>query len=307
MTILEANNFYKQDNKLYQINQNEEFIKWLNDKIDNGYSSLISIKDLQELIDFLVNWYEIKYPEKELEMNEGIRYFEFINIERLSKEMNFRQLMYRISHNEYCLINCKYRSRLGGSNPIYKNNEIVGYDSIIGIQIKRKNRQNVEIWELYDCKNYPYFLIFADPVNGKVKVQKELKEYIKKEQISLEHLLLILENKYKEELDFEELESCIFNHKTDLELRNKILQLVALKLVYSRNTIPERGYERAKRFINEFNKKLNLNIDTYEIDEIINRNYRNIEESVVENKIEGDNDSSLFKIKKLINPLFKKK
>ena len=41
-----------------------------------------------------------------------------------------------------------------------------------------------------------------------------------------------------------------------MELRHRILQLVALKLVYSKNTIPERGYERAKRFINEFNKKL---------------------------------------------------
>ena len=55
------------------------------------------------------------------------------------------------------------------------------------------------------------------------------------------------------------------------------VQSVALKLLYSRNTIPERGYERAKRFINEFNKKLDLTLSTEQIDEIISRDYTNSE------------------------------
>ena len=62
-----------------------------------------------------------------------------------------------------------------------------------------------------------------------------------------------------------------------MELRDRILQLVALKLLYSRNTIPERGYERSKKFINEFNKELNLTLSTEEIDEIMRRNYANKE------------------------------
>ena len=60
-----------------------------------------------------------------------------------------------------------------------------------------------------------------------------------------------------------------------MELRHRILQSVALKLLYSRNTIPERGYERAKRFINEFNKKLGLELSTEQIDETIHRDYTN--------------------------------
>lgn len=56
-----------------------------------------------------------------------------------------------------------------------------------------------------------------------------------------------------EELDSTELKNCIYNRECDIKLRNKILQLVALKLLYSKNTTPERGYERVKRFINEFN------------------------------------------------------
>lgn len=67
------------------------------------------------------------------------------------------------------------------------------------------------------------------------------------------------------------MEKCIYDHNCDIELRERLLQLVALKLLYSKNTIPERGYERAKRFINEFNKKLGLTLSMKEIDEIIQK------------------------------------
>ena len=48
----------------------------------------LELEEIQKLINFIYSWYEIKYPEKELEMNEGIRYFEFINIERNETEIN---------------------------------------------------------------------------------------------------------------------------------------------------------------------------------------------------------------------------
>ena len=64
-----------------------------------------------------------------------------------------------------------------------------------------------------------------------------------------------------------------------MELRHRILQLVALKLLYSRNTIPERGYERAKRFINEFNKELDVKLTTKQIDEIVNKDYSNVKKN----------------------------
>ena len=38
-------------------------------------------------------------------------------------------------------------------------------------------------------------------------------------------------------------------------------------------TTPERGYERAKRFINEFNNSLGLLLSTDEIDEIMSKDY----------------------------------
>ena len=81
-----------------------------------------------------------------------------------------------------------------------------------------------------------------------------------------------------------------------MELRHRILQLVALKLLYSRNTIPERGYERAKRFINEFNKKLGLTLSAEQIDEIIHRDYTNGEkwEYVLKTYVDEDGEEHSY-------------
>lgn len=53
-----------------------------------------------------------------------------------------------------------------------------------------------------------------------------------------------------------------------------MLQLAALKILYSERSTPERGYERSKIYINEFNKSIvNLELDSKEIDSIMSRNY----------------------------------
>ena len=59
MTIAEARRFYDQDEKKYEIEKNKKFMTWLRDSIDNGYHCYISTEELQELIDYLVTWYEI--------------------------------------------------------------------------------------------------------------------------------------------------------------------------------------------------------------------------------------------------------
>ena len=47
-----------------------------------------------EMIDNIVYWYEMKYPEREMEYYEGTRYFNFEDMEPLSKKMNIQQLNY---------------------------------------------------------------------------------------------------------------------------------------------------------------------------------------------------------------------
>ena len=248
MTIAEAERFYEQDTKKYEVEKNKEFLKWLKDSINGGYNSFIEINELQELINNIVNWYEIKYPEREMEFYEGIRHFDFENMYTLSKVMDTKQLMYRLPRNQLNLIECGYRAKGWGQYPIYENDEKV-----------------------------PYFILQANCMTGEVIKNYSSKDYVNFDNIILDELLLMFNERYKDELDFIELKESVYNHNVDIVLRNKILQLVALKLLYSVNTIPERGYERSKKFINEFNKELNLTLSTEEIDEIMRRDYANKE------------------------------
>ena len=134
-------------------------------------------------------------------------------------------------------------------------------------------------------------------LNRLIGLKYELEEYLDSEEnLNLDELLSIFKEKYTDELDFTELKESVYDHNCDMELRHRILQLVALKLLYSRNTIPERGYERAKRFINEFNKKLGLTLSAEQIDEIIHRDYTNGEkwEHVLKTYVDEDGEEHSY-------------
>ena len=120
MTIAEAERFYKQDTKNYEIEKNIDFLNWLKISIANGYNCFIDTKELQELIDNIVTWYEIKYPERELEYFEGTRDIDFQNIKRISNIMSIRQLLYRLPHNQLCLIECGYRAKGWLQDKVYE-------------------------------------------------------------------------------------------------------------------------------------------------------------------------------------------
>ena len=266
MTIAEAKNFYIQDKKKYDIKNNKELLKWLKESINNGYHCVIDIDDLQKLIDNITIWYEIKYPERELKYYEGIRCLDFQNVLPLSKYMNTEQLLYRLSHKQLLLMECFYRAKSYYSHYCNQNNEEF-FINMIGISIYKKGN--------FNSYYIPQFLLSAEETTGEVDIDLSLKDYINIDNINLEEVLEFFKTKYSDILDFKELEECIYDHNCDINLRNKILQLVALKLVYSSNTIPERGYIRAIRFIDEFNNKLNLNLSKDEIDEIMKKDYKN--------------------------------
>lgn len=293
MTIAQAERFYEQDSKKYEVLKNKELLSWFKDSVKNGYHPFIDIECLQGIVDNITNWYEIKYPEREMKFYEGIRFFDFDNMKSLSKVMDIKQLMYRMPYEWLCLMECNYRSSGGGRRNIYgDNNEIIGQKPILFMNIYRKNIESSMV---------PNFLLHADTDSGKVEIDYNLKDYVNTDNITLDELLNLFKEKYSEEFSFTELEKCVYDYNCDVELRNKVLQLVALKLLYSRRTIPERGYERAKRFINEFNKKMGLNISTEEIDNAINKDYTNTEKvDTVKEK------NSLKKAKVLVKSLLKK-
>lgn len=272
MTIAQAERFYEQDTKDYEIEKNKDFLTWLKTSIKNGYHSFIKIEELQELIDNIVNWYEIKYPERELEYFEGTRHMNFQDIRRISNVMNIEQLLFRLPHNQLHLMESGYRAKGWGQRSIYENGKEVGWKVQIFMRINKKNEKECNPW----YSEVSYFLLHADHMTGEVSRNYDLEDYIDNEEnISLDELLSIFNKKYNDELDFTELKESVYDHNCDIELRHRVLQLVALKLLYSKNTIPERGYERAKRFIKEFNKKLSLTLSTEEIDEAFYRDYTN--------------------------------
>ena len=293
MTIAEAERFYEKDTKDYEIEKNKDFLTWLKTSIKNGYHCFMKTEELQELIDSVVNWYEIKYPERELEYFEGTRHLGFQGIRRISDVMDIRQLLFRLPHNQLCLMECGYRAKGWGQYPIYENGKEIDLKVQIFMKINKKNKEECNPW----YGGTTYFLLQADYMTGEVLNYYELEDYIDNEEnISLDELLSVFNEKYSNELDFTELTESVYDHNCDMELRDRILQLVALKLLYSRNTIPERGYERAKRFINEFNKKLGLELSTEQIDEIIHRDYTNGErwEHVLKTYVDEDGEEHSY-------------
>lgn len=209
------------------------------------------------MIDNITTWYEMKYPERELEFYEGVRYFNFKNMLPLSRYMSIEQLLYRLPHEQLLLLECSYRAR-AGYHHFYDVNDEKKCVNMIGISICIKDNFN-GYREEYHLK-FQRFLLSVEEKTGEVDVDTTLKKYVNNDSINLEEVLDLFKTKYNDILDFKELEDCIYDHNCDFELRSKILQLVALKLLYSSKTIPERGYIRATRFIGEFNKKLGLNL-----------------------------------------------
>ena len=59
--------------------------------------------------------------------------------------------------------------------------------------------------------------------------------------------------------------------------RSKLLDLVILKLLYSPNTTPERGFERAKLFIAEFNSSImDIRLNTQNVESLMNLNFERL-------------------------------
>lgn len=293
MTIAQARKFYEQDQREYNLEENKEFLSWFKDKIKNDYYPFIEIEELQELINNITYWYEIKYPEREFEFEEGIKNLDFKSIAPLSKSMNIYQLMYRLSDDQLCLINGEYRSNCGGIRNIYNGgSKVVDQKAVLYIVIKQINNN-------YNANGINNNLIICAYPNGEVIINDSLKKYVGKERINLDELLSLFEEKYSHNLDFSVLKADVDDHNCDLELRKRILQLIALKLLYSQNTTPGRGYKRAKKFIDEFNKELNLNLSSEKIDNIINTNIE-IEKS------DSEKLTPLKKSRKLVKSLLKK-
>lgn len=260
--IAKEKRFYEQDEEKYEVKKNKEFLSWYNSIIKNGYKKYLDLDQIQNVIDTIVNWYEIKYP------NEWILEHSNGKAKELS-EMNTTQLLVRMHHG--LQIPDIYRASGGGTTHIKINGEYktVG-TSVMDINIID---EEMRLKELNECLP-PYFILAAYSETGKVRFDWYLQNYFEcDENSSLEDILSLFEEKYSDKFDYSELKECVYNHECDIELKNRVLQLTALKMLYSEKTNSSDGYKRAKKFIKEFNEELGLELSTTEIDELYNKEY----------------------------------
>lgn len=251
MNGIEEKNFYKKDKKQYELRNNKEFLKYLKDIINNGYVMNIDIDMLQKLIDIIVQWYEWKYPEKEFKHN-------WLQSKPMSKMMTIDELQLRLTSMQEYILNCPYSAGLFFTND--KN------ETMTSIKMMKKNIS-------HDFFESDYIMVDVKTKDGNVSVSEELKKYINKDEIALEKLFDIFNEKYSDEFELHDLKECVFNHQCSVELRNIIIQLAAIKLLYSKNTDPDFGYKRAIKLIDEFNNELGLSISTETINTIMNQDY----------------------------------
>lgn len=252
MTIKEVDNFYLCDKKEYDIENNKEFISWLNNKINKGYYCSMTTDNIKEMIDFLVNWYETKYPNRYFDNQNGIYDKTVKDNKSLCDNMDFNALLYRLSSQALYLIKNNYPRYL--------------------------------IIPILDASKYymPYIPLFIVPETGIITNKQELAECginvnsCDNDNLTLEKLLMILKNgNYN--LNSNELEQSLESRIFNRELLSKILEFVSIKLLYSKNTIPDYGYLRSKLFINEFNSHIkDINLDTNKIDILMNNDYQNM-------------------------------
>ncbi len=262
MNINDTKRFYKEDTKKYIIKNNKDFISYIYDIVLHGYTSFASLDDYQSLIDNIVKWYEIKYPDAQIMCYE--RGYDGYRIKPLDKYMSIEQLMYRLKKNEADVLKCYYRGKGSALKNVYDNNGVkIGYEPIIYLQINKRNKEGVS----------NNFLIHANSITGFIEHTNDLVKIINNNSVSLKQLYDVLKSNYSKRLEFDELKKCIYNYDCDGTLRKKLLELASLEMLYSKNTTPEIGYERAKKFISEFNDKFKINLTTHEIDKIMNVDY----------------------------------
>lgn len=79
MGIEETKRFYEEDKKLYEVLNNEDFLKsYYNEELDKSYT----LEEMQQIIDFICCWYEDKYTERDLEYLEKYGVPDFKNMMR---------------------------------------------------------------------------------------------------------------------------------------------------------------------------------------------------------------------------------
>lgn len=153
----------------------------------------------------------------------------------------------------------EYRYKRAGSIK-RSNNKIDNFVDVIWIEVPRKSLDpKCSMWlKPLDLK------LLVDVKSGMVLNIGELEDYIYNvHSLKLDDLLKDLEP-FKDTLDLRNILYVVKTHNVDLELRNKVLELISLKLINSSSY----GYFKALEMFKDFNKELDTKLD---IDDVLSK------------------------------------
>lgn len=245
----------------YKIAELDDYIKECKKK---GYNVYSNISNLHNLIEFISNWYKIKYPDNIIEMsiesynaNKEKKFYvvkpkhETRKTENLSMYMDYYQLMLRLPESMHQIIECWYK---GINEDDTKGNNI--YVRVYNKLSKKTQHITIEINKYDGSIDLIYQIVLDNYFKINVSSLEDLNNYSSAPS-----------PKIARSIDFRDINKIFKSHELDLEIRNKVFELIVLKL-FETSTDKTVGYIRAKLFINEFNKYIyNLNLDSKIIDE----------------------------------------
>lgn len=253
LTGVEWKNFTDSDERKYILKENKDFLLLYKKMIKEGIDPILDIENIQKMMNKITTFFEFKYPEFMFE--NIVREYRDQNDEKtivnneiikLSKSLDVCQLKYRLSYNTNKFLECNYKSLFTLNRTIERYN------------LPSKVWINVE-----PDGTIPEFMLqnlrldnFIENIDN-VVIADDLLEKLE----SVETIV-----------DYSELTDLVKRHKYNVIIRNKVLQLIPLQMIYND---PIYGYYRAKSFIRMFNKEYNLDLNLNEEIEILSKDYSN--------------------------------
>lgn len=237
--------------KKYELLKRKELLGYLKVQELKGYVSYLDVNEIYNLINKVSAWYDLKCPNYELAKLD-INNFKLEDMNILSQYMNSDELFKRLSFLENVFLTGEYRYKRAGSIK-RSNNKVDNWTDVIWIDVPRKSLDpKCPIWlKPLDLK------VLVDVKSGMVLNIGELDEYIYNvHSLKLDDLLKDLEP-FKDTLDLRNISYVVKTHNIDLELRNKVLELISLNLINSSSY----GYFKALEMLKDFNRELDTKMD----------------------------------------------
>lgn len=253
--------FYENDKRKYELENNREFLVWLINSMDDEtrLNFHLNIKDFQGLIDSITEWYELKYPGYLLKPYYGnLMADKLESVPNISSYLDGKQFLYRLPYRQYWVMNVDFCDDFNIYKCDINKNGITVSKNVCYAEIKGKMNEYEFTYDIY-----------FDIESG-VIVKSNINEFT---GLTIEGLISLLKENGSI-ADYSILEKSLRKYKFKVELRHRLLQLAALKILYKSESkdmsyqTPHMGYIRAKNFINEFNKDFGLLLSSYEIDNL---------------------------------------